>query len=705
MYPFLFGSAALATFLGLFGLATVHLGASLAYDISVASVVGILLLSMLPGRAAKLFFLTLCAWVVLRYIAWRFYSLPLGDGPVSDVAAVMMLCAEVYGVSMLILGLFVNAWPLEREPVALPSDPDLWPSVDIYIPTYSEPLSVVAPTLLGAMQVDYPSNKLKVYVLDDGWGKANNPKTPGEVAIELRKRSEDLKALCERHGATWLTRERHEHAKSGNLNAAMTKTTGELILILDADHVPTTDILRNTAGFFLNDEKLAFVQTPHFFLNADPIEKNLGMSKNSPSENDMFYRIIQKGLDLWNSAFFCGSAALIRRKAIDSVDGFSIDSITEDASTSVKMHQKGWNSAYLGIPMVCGLQPETFESFTAQRRRWAVGMMQIFIKQNPLLIRGLTVGQRLSYLSTEMYWFFPFARAIFFIAPLLAVFFDLSVYPKGLDTFYIYGLPYLVAVIMSFQRSFGRVRRFLVSELYETLQTFYTIPVLISTMLNPSAPTFKVTAKGQTLDKEFISQLNKPFYIFYALTVAAIGLAAYRFSITDGEARAQYTLSLAWLSLNFILLSGALGVLVELVQRRERPRIDANEKITLVGEFGEREAVLVDVTETGALIRSLDGEKLPNFGLKLGDLVLPARILEERSRDLGRGEHAVVFDFPTPRHERAAVMLAYGKSSRWMDVWKQREIGSHFLFYGVGFIRLALKFGGHHLSKLLSSVR
>ncbi len=703
MKTFFYSFLAAVAFLALFSLAAMPLGMGLATDMAKACVAAILVLAVIPGRTARLFFVTLCAWVVVRYISWRFHSLPLDGGLAATAGAMLLLCAECYGVAMLLLGLFVNAWPLEREPAPLPKDPKDYPTVDVYIPTYSESVSVVAPTLMAALEIDYPKDKLRVYVLDDGYPRSKNPKTHPETAHELAQRTEDLKALCAKHGATWLSREKNEHAKSGNMNSAMKYTKGELLLILDADHVPTRDILKNTVGFF-RDKKMAFVQTPHFFLNADPVEKNLGLLNRMPGENDMFYRVVQKGLDLWNTSFFCGSAAVLRRTAIEAVGGFSIDSITEDASTSIKMHQKGWRSAYLGIPMVAGLQPETFAGFTVQRLRWAMGMMQIFIKQNPLVVRGLSMAQRLSYLSVILFWLFPFARVAFFVAPFLSLFFNLTIYPVGTEFFYGYTVPYLVAVIMSFEKTFGKVRRILISELYETLQAFYTLPALISTLLNPNAPTFKVTPKGERLDQEFVSEFNKPFYVFYVLTLIGLlwGIARMVF---EPESRAALALSVAWLCFNFILLSGSLGVLVEKVQRRDRPRVDVNEKVTLIGAFGECEATLVDVNESGALIKTHDGRKIRDFSLLLGNVIMPTEQIANREPFLGRGEHAVKFIFPTPKHERTAVMLGYGKSSRWMKIWVDRESSVNFVLSALGVMRIAIQNGASHLSKLLSSVR
>lgn len=128
----------------------------------------------------------------------------------------------------------------------------------------------------------------------------------------------------------------------------------------------------------------------------------------------MFYGSIHRGLDRWGGAFFCGSAAVLRRKALDDAGGFSGKSITEDAETALVVHAKGWESMYLNRAMIAGLQPETMSTMITQRGRWATGMMQIFRLQNPLFRRGLSMTQRLCYLNCISFWFFPLIRLAFF---------------------------------------------------------------------------------------------------------------------------------------------------------------------------------------------------------------------------------------------------------------------------------------------------
>ena len=228
-----------------------------------------------------------------------------------------------------------------------------------------------------------------------------------------------------------------------------------------------------TVGYFREDPKLFLCQTPHFFTNPDPLERNLETFQSMPSENEMFYGVIQKGLDKWNGAFFCGSAAVIRREALKIVGGFSGITITEDCETALDLHSRGWRSMYVDKPMISGLQPETFSSFIGQRSRWARGMFQIFLLKNPVLKRGLTLSQKICYLSNMTYWFFPFFRLPFFISPLLFIFFNMQIYIANVQEFISYTVLYMMANMMMQNYLYGTVRWALVSEVYEYVQTLY----------------------------------------------------------------------------------------------------------------------------------------------------------------------------------------------------------------------------------------
>lgn len=642
-------------------------------NVGVLTIVAIGVLGLIPGSQSRLAFCLLCTWIVLHYLFWRYTSLPLGGDLASSIFAVALYGAEIYGGMMLLTGLFVNAQPLNRKTVPLPMDKSGWPTVDIYIPTYSESMDVVRPTLLGAMMVDYPKDKVNVYILDDGAPRAANPNTPAEQAIELEERATALKALCAQFGATYLTRPDNSHAKSGNLNSALKQTKGEYILVLDADHVPTRDILVNMAGHLAKNAKLAFVQSPHHFLNDDPFEKNHDIRGRMPAENDMFYRAVQKGLDFWNTSFFCGSAALLRRKAIVSVGGFSVDSITEDASTSVKMHSKGWHSAYVETPMVMGLQPESYAAFMVQRMRWGMGMAQIMVKQNPMIARGLSFAQRIAYGSVVLFWLFPFARLVFFLAPIPALVFDLTVYPVGKAVFLAFTLPYMFAVMASFYKMFGKYRTTFVSEVYETLQAPYLLPGLVSAFFNPNKPTFKVTPKGAMYHKEHLSELHTPLTVCTGVAIAVLGWGLYRL-FDAGTSNLALLFTLAWQFFNVTLLVIALGVLVERPVFRRRPWVVVNERAELILADGTVQPVVVeDINEYGA---SIKGSQLPDqteFILRFNgqDGAVIGTLM--KFVDAGRKRAIVKFDDSQAAEQLLLVSYIYGSSARWEALLNKRE--------------------------------
>ena len=268
--------------------------------------------------------------------------------------------------------------------------------------------------------------------------------------------------------------------RPGNLNNGLSHSSGKLVAVFDADHAPARDFLQCTVGFFRTDPRLFLVQTPHFFLNPDPIERNLRTFLKMPSENEMFYGVIQRGLDKWNSSFFCGSAAVLRRAALAETNGFQGRSITEDCESALELHARGWHSVYVDKPLIAGLQPASFASFIVQRSRWAQGMIQILLFQKPYMKRGLSIAQRLCYMSSMLFWFFPIGRTIFLIAPLFYLFFGLEIFTSSGSEFLAYTLSYMIVNLMMQNYLYGSYRWPWISELYEYAQSLYMLPALVS---------------------------------------------------------------------------------------------------------------------------------------------------------------------------------------------------------------------------------
>jgi cellulose synthase (UDP-forming) len=322
-----------------------------------------------------------------------------------------------------------------------------------------------------------------------------------------------------------------------------------------------------------------------------------------PSENEMFYGIIQQGLDKWNAAFFCGSAAVLRRSALEQAGGFAGSSITEDCETALELHSAGWNSIYINKPLIAGLQPETFASFIGQRTRWCTGMLQILIMKRPAFKKGLTLAQRACYLSICMSWLFPIPRMIFLFAPLLYIFFDLKVYNATIGEFGAYTLSYLMAALLMQSYAYGRVRWPWVSELYEYVQSIYLLPAIIGVIRNPRRPTFNVTAKGGSTNEDALSSLAWPYFVIFGLLLSGAVIVLYRM---QHEADAAGILAIAglWNLLNICVAGLALGVVSERRERRKVHRVPTRALGALEIDGVDITVQIVDVSQGGLLIQA-----------------------------------------------------------------------------------------------------
>lgn len=659
-------------------------------------------------ETVRVIFLILAAFLSTDYFYWRTFTTLTYHDPVSFLFAMLLYFAEGYGFIVYLLSIFVNVDPLDRQPLALPEDAELLPTVDVLIPTYNEDPELLEVTLVSALEMDYPKDKLRVYLLDDGGTDQRCQSEDPEFSAAAKHRRLELQSLCFKWGAQYITREKNLGSKAGNLNHGLQFSNGDLVAIFDADHAPTRDFLKNTVGWFRHDPKLFLAQTPHFFVNPDPIEKNLQTFSSMPGENEMFYKVIQKGLDYWNSAFFCGSAALLRRKYLMETGGLAGDTITEDAETALTLHARGYNSAYIGIPMISGLSPETLTSFIGQRIRWAQGMIQIFLLKNPLLIPGLTLPQRLCYFSSCFFWFFAYARIVFMLAPLCFLIFGLKIYDANFVDFTAFAAPHLIAVFIVSDFLFGKVRWSFVSELYELMQSVYTLPAILKVFLNPRAPTFKVTAKGETLGEDYISPLARPFYFFLIFNLIALVFGVVRLIATPLENFAT-AITMMWSTFNVFILLAAMGTLFERRQRRATPRMPILQtaRVKLGKKFYTAEirdlsiqgcGLVLDpafeslFVEGSALEMTIPGD--PNF------LETPIHIVVRNARrEPGALFVGGQFEHTSIEEMKLKILLVNGNSQRWADFQKSRErrigvVRSALFLLTLG-VRFSLQHFGH----------
>lgn len=483
----------------------------------------------------------------LRYGYWRVVQTYQGITSAGHIHAwdnifvLLLLGAEFFAFATLMLGYFQTLRPLQREPLPLEGDPDEWPTVDVLVPTYNEPLHVVKGTVLAAKAMNYSAGKMRVLLLDDG------------------KRAE-FREFAERAGVEYVTRDNNAHAKAGNINHALRCLHGEFVAIFDSDHVPERSFLQTTLGWFLRDSCLGLVQTPHYFYSPDPFERNLGQFRRVPNEGELFHRLVQDGNDLWNASFFCGSCAVLRRSALDEIGGIAVETVTEDAHTSLRMQRLGWNTAYINIPKSAGLATESLAAHIGQRIRWARGMTQILRTENPLFASGLTLPQRLCYFNATTHFLFAIPRLIFLTVPLVFLLFGkVNIYGYTWAVL-AYAAPHLVLATLTNSRVQGRHRFSFWNEIYEVVLAPYILFPTLLALISPKLGKFNVTSKGGILRRSYFDRrIALPYLLLLALNVAGIAMGAQRY-LADPAHRDTIIMNAAWAFYNSMILSVAVSV-------------------------------------------------------------------------------------------------------------------------------------------------
>lgn len=346
-------------------------------------------------------------FVVTYYIIWRFnFTLEW-----HVVMAPIMFVADL----ILILNSVIFLYTSRKTYIPEQKLPLRNKTVDILIPTYNEPNEIVISTVRAALAVRGVRN---VLLLDDG-------------------NREHLKNSVEPLGARYYSRGNAQYAKAGNMNFGLQHTDAEFVAFFDCDHMPLSSFIEDTLGYF-EDEKLAFVQTPQVFYNLDSIQHRKTNVRPTWNEQTMFYESIQPSKNSFNAAFFCGSSAMFRRSAIDSVGGFSTETATEDIHTSIRIHARGWKSLFIPKRLAFGLAPEDMTEYHKQRVRWGAGSLGLLLrsKDSPLLIKGLTFKQRLAYFHSTLAHMMGVYKLMYILMPAFTIFFINSQNTFPLETYF-----------------------------------------------------------------------------------------------------------------------------------------------------------------------------------------------------------------------------------------------------------------------------
>jgi cellulose synthase (UDP-forming) len=120
------------------------------------------------------------------------------------------------------------------------------------------------------------------------------------------------------------------------------------------------------------------------------------------------------------------------------------NSVTEDMATAMRLHAAGWRSVYHHEDLAQGLAPEDLRTALQQRLRWAQGTLQVLLRENPLMQRGMNLGQRLMYFATMWSYLSGLFSIVYLLAPILYLIGGILPVRAQPSDFFWHLLPYLI---------------------------------------------------------------------------------------------------------------------------------------------------------------------------------------------------------------------------------------------------------------------
>ncbi|WP_418607948.1 glycosyltransferase family 2 protein [Georgenia sp. SUBG003] len=232
-------------------------------------------------------------------------------------------------------------------------------------------------------------------------------------------------------------------------------------------------------------------------------------------------------------------------------------SVTEDMATCMRLHGLGWRSVYHHEILAHGLAPEDLRTMLQQRLRWAQGTIQVMLRENPLVQRGLTLGQRLMYFATMWSYLSGFTAVVFMAAPV--VYLCLGVLPVnayGMEFLQRF-LPYIVLNQLLFAAVGYGVKTWRGHQ-----YSFALFPVWIRACLTAAGNVFLgrplgfvVTPKTRQAGGSFPWRLVMPQLVAAVVLVVACVVGAVRLWTGAADSVIGTGVNVAWVAYDIVVMS------------------------------------------------------------------------------------------------------------------------------------------------------
>lgn len=314
-------------------------------------------------------------------------------------------------------------------------------------------------------------------------------------------------------------------AKAGKINEALKRTTEEIVLILDPDHIVFPTFLNEVVGFFENEE-IGFVQVSQGYYN----QYRSPVAKAAAEQTYLFYGPTQRYYGSDDKAIAIGANCIFRRSALEQIGGHA-QGLAEDLLTSLRIHAAGWKSIYYPIIVNRGLVPEDFDSFAKQQLKWARGLFEVLFDEYPKVFKQLSLSAKFRYWTIGTFYLVGVRTLFFLIVPILYFFFGWSALNMSFSEFMIRAMPFAIFALLIYILS----QRYLIDYQSEKgiywrgmLMKFASWPVFTYafylTIVNKKIPYLPTSKRGNSK----ISIFFWPLLVYILLLVLSVSFHFYR---------------------------------------------------------------------------------------------------------------------------------------------------------------------------------
>ncbi len=238
------------------------------------------------------------------------------------------------------------------------------PKVSILIPIKDKDPIELKQTINSLETQDYPRHLIQIIISSNS---------------TITSYKNEYKKLCKQYNACYVEVHPAEKGfKARVLNEGLKKVNGEYVIILDSDHVASPSMVKRFVESFLSipedqRDQIAYIQAKASFGDTKTFYR-----KASSILLAHFYEVFEKAKSQEGTVIFNGSTACFQTKILKKIDGFPMNTYTEDSDASIKLLIKGYKGFFLNQHLSKGKTPETFKDQVSQLWRWSHGAGSIF---------------------------------------------------------------------------------------------------------------------------------------------------------------------------------------------------------------------------------------------------------------------------------------------------------------------------------------